>query len=329
MVAVGDPLTLESWIRLDAPTRLTGRSSRDLHAAEQLLPALAEFHRLALDAERFNRRLSFVDEANLQVSRTSRRRHDAASARRELFGVLAGDLPAADTVEALHAALKSIGTYEGIDFRFPDELDVSRTVGSSLQDILHASGVRCRQVRLADDDRWWRGDSGALLAFRRADGQPVALLPGGWGRYRLVDPGSGRSARVTRERAAALAPEAWCFYPPLRPDNPAGAAPCCGSPPASASRSVSGPSAGLARRHGVLTRPCAACSRLVIRRGRRRAGADHGGPGRAGRDRHTAADAAGRGADADRGTCRGPARGGDVGSPVGVVQEVLRAFHAR
>ena len=218
------PLTLESWIRLDAPARLTGRSSRDLHAAERLLPALAEFHRLALDAERFNRRLSLVDEANLQVSRARRRRHDAARARRELFGVLAGDLPAADTAEALHAALESIGTYEGIDFRFPDDRGAPRTVASSLQDILHASGVRCRQVRLADDDRWWRGDSGALLAFRRADGRPVALLPGGWGRYRLVDPGSGRSTRVTRERAAALAPVAWCFYRPLRPDRPAGAA---------------------------------------------------------------------------------------------------------
>ena len=94
----------------------------------------------------------------------------------------------------------------------------------SLRGTLQASGVRCRQVRLADDDRWWRGDSGALLAFRREDGQPVALLPGGWGRYRLVDPGSGRSTRVTRDRAAALAPEAWCFYRPLPPDRPAGAA---------------------------------------------------------------------------------------------------------
>ena len=221
--AVAIPLTLESWIRLDAPAQLTGRSSRDLHAAARLLPALAEFHRLALDTERFNRRLALVDEANLQASRASRRRDDAASARRELFGVLARDLPAADTAEALQAALKSIGTHEGIDFRLPDDRG-AHTVTSSLQDILHASGVRCRQVRLADDDRWWRGDSGALLAFRRADGQPLALLPGGWGRYRLVDPGSGRSARVTRERASALAPEAWCFYRPLRPDRPAGAA---------------------------------------------------------------------------------------------------------
>ena len=221
--AAAIPLTLESWVRLDARVRMTGRSSRDLHAAKRLLPALAEFHRLALDAERFNRRLSLVDEANLQVSRAGRRRQEAASARRELFGVLAGGVPAADTTEALHAALESIGTHEGIDFRFPDDRGTPHPVASSLQDILQASGVRCRQVRLATDAGWWRGDSGALLAFRRADGQPVALLPGRWGRYRLVDTGSGRSTPVTRERAAALVPEAWCFYRPLRPDRPAGA----------------------------------------------------------------------------------------------------------
>ena len=221
--AVAIPLTLESWIRVDAPARFTGRSSRDLHAAERLLPALAEFHRLALDAERFNRRLALVDEANLQVSRARRRRDDASSARRALFGVLARDLPAADTTEALHAALESIGTYEGIDFRFPGDRGTPRSVASSLQDILQASGVRCRRVRLAHEDRWWRGNSGALLAFRRADGQPVALLPAGWGRYRLVDPGSGLSTRVTRERAAALAPAACCFYRPLGADRPAGA----------------------------------------------------------------------------------------------------------
>ena len=65
--AMAIPLTLEGWIRLDAPARFTGRSSRDLQASEQLLQALAGFHRLALDAERFNRRLLLVDEANLQV----------------------------------------------------------------------------------------------------------------------------------------------------------------------------------------------------------------------------------------------------------------------
>ena len=222
--AAAIPLTLESWIRLDAPARLAGRSSRDLQAERGLLPALAGFHRLALDAERFNRRLLVVDEANLQVSRAGRRRRDAASARRELLGVLARDPPATGRGEALRAALESIGRHEGIDFRFPDDGGAPRRAASALREILRSSGARCRQVRLADEDRWWRGDSGALLAFRGADAQPVALLPGTWGRYRLVDARSGRSTRVTRERARTLAPEAWCFYRPLPAGRPARAA---------------------------------------------------------------------------------------------------------
>ena len=223
--AAAIPLTLESWIRLDAPARLAGRSSRDLLVAERLLLALTGFHRLALDAERFNRRLALVDEANLQVSRASRRREDAARAQRELLGVLARALPATDPGEALHAALASIGRHEGIDFRFPDARDAPpQTVVSALQDVLQESGVRCRQVRLADDERWWRGESGALLAFRRADAQPVALLPRGWGRYRLVDPQSGRSSRMTSEHARTLAQEAFCFYRPLPAGRPGRAA---------------------------------------------------------------------------------------------------------
>ncbi|MDE0192134.1 MAG: ATP-binding cassette domain-containing protein, partial [Gammaproteobacteria bacterium] len=63
-------------------------------------------------------------------------------------------------------------------------------------------------------------DSNAMLAFREEDGQPVALLPGMFGRYRLVDPVTKRSARLTAARAAALSKEAWMFYRPL----PTGAA---------------------------------------------------------------------------------------------------------
>ena len=56
------------------------------------------------------------------------------------------------------------------------------------------SGVRARKVGLAAGDRWWLGDSGALLAFRRGSREPVALLPGGVARgYRMVDPRTGAS----------------------------------------------------------------------------------------------------------------------------------------
>ncbi len=74
-------------------------------------------------------------------------------------------------------------------------------------------------MRFRENGTWWRGDSNALLAFRAEDGQPVALLPAMFGRYREVDPVSKRSVRITADRAEALQQEAWMFYPPLPSGN--------------------------------------------------------------------------------------------------------------
>ena len=52
---------------------------------------------------------------------------------------------------------------------------------TTLEDILNASGVRCRRIALRERQKWWLSDSGAMLAFRREDGSPVALIPGACG----------------------------------------------------------------------------------------------------------------------------------------------------
>ena len=83
--------------------------------------------------------------------------------------------------------------------------------------------MRGREVALRASDRWWLGDSGALLAFRREDGAPIALLPGRWGRYRMVDPTSGRAQPVNARRAASLRSNAVFFHQPLPPGRTSGA----------------------------------------------------------------------------------------------------------
>ena len=210
------PLTRTSWLTLFAEATLSGRSTETLAREGVLLPALASFHAVALTLERINRRLAVVDEANLERARTTSRRTAERAARKQLFNIY--DLPidrdtdVADT--ALTDALEIIGRHEGIDFKIPARRGPSDTqIG--LVDVLDASGVRARRIRFNDQRGWWRGDSNAILAFRGEDGQPVALLPGMFGRYREVDPVSKRSARVTAERAGALANEAWMFYRPL------------------------------------------------------------------------------------------------------------------
>ena len=210
------PLTRSSWLTLFNEGTVSGKSTETLARLGMLPSALASFHAVAFNLERLNRRLAVVDEANLERERTSSRRTAEEAARQRLFNIY--DLPIDREAKiedtALADALQIIGRHEGIDFRIPRR---SRPSDSpiGLVDILDASGVRARRVRFKDEGNWWRGDSNALLAFRSEDGQPVALLPGMFGRYREIDPVSKRSVRVTADRAGALKEEAWMFYRPL------------------------------------------------------------------------------------------------------------------
>ena len=214
------PLTRTSWLTLFDEATVSGNSTETLAQQGMLLPALASFHAVAFALERLNRRLAVVDDANLERARTTSRRTAETAARQRLFNIY--DLPIdRDTgVEdtALADALQVIGRHQGIEFRIPARPDPSESpIG--LVDVLDASGVRARRVRLKADDNWWRSDSNAMLAFRAEDGRPVALLPGMFGRYREVDPVSKRSVRMTADRAGALEKEAWMFYRPLPSRN--------------------------------------------------------------------------------------------------------------
>ena len=214
------PLTRSSWLNLFDEATLSADSTETLAQQGRLLPALACFHAVAFALERLNRRLAVVDDANLERARTTSRRAAEEAARQRLFNLY--DLPVDrdDSVEdtSLADALEVIGRHEGIDFRVPARSGPSDTpVG--LVDILDASGVRARRVRFRAEGNWWRSDSNAMLAFRAEDGQPVALLPGLFGRYREVDPVTKRSVRMTADRAGALRQEAWMFYRPLPSGN--------------------------------------------------------------------------------------------------------------
>ena len=209
------PVSVHSWIRLFQPSRLTVTSSAALQADGLLFSALAEFHRLALSAEEINRRLVLVDMANLQRAQVQRRSRSEERARDSLIRVLnARPSPVGDDASGLLGALEAVGRHEGIRFRAPPHRK-GTDEPPDLTEIQRVSGVRARRVKLAADDRWWRGDSGAMLAFRRESGNPVALVPGVSGRYRMIDPETGRSERVDADLARDLAPEAYFFYRPL------------------------------------------------------------------------------------------------------------------
>ena len=218
------PVAPGSWVSVSGPTRQRGVSSRELHREGRLLAALAEFHRLSLGAHDLNRRLLLADAVNLRAAQTRHRRESEDAARRSLCDVVdaRGARPEQAGGAALQEALALVGRHEGIRFRAPRAPQVRQGAGAetgpSLDGILTASGVRGRDVALEARDRWWLGDSGAMLAFRREDGAPIALLPGRSGRYRMVDPATGRAEPVNAGRAASLHANAVFFYPSL-PDG--------------------------------------------------------------------------------------------------------------
>lgn len=212
-------LTPSLWLTVtDEEVAVSAQSSEALADKGLLLPALASFHARAFSMERLNRRLAVVDQANLDWARATSRRVDEDSARRGLFNLYdlpvdgaegAGDLP-------LQEALRIIGRHQGIEFKWPARVTTSGDAGV-LADVLVASGVRARRVRLDAGDQWWTGDSGPMLAFRADDGQPVALLPRPLGRYLQVDPIRRRKTTMTASVSESLRPEAWIFYTPLTP----------------------------------------------------------------------------------------------------------------
>ena len=214
------PLTRTSWLTLFDRATLLGKSTETLAQQDMLLPALASFHAVAFALERLNRQLAVVDEVNLERARTTSRRTAEKTARQRLFNIY--DLPIGQDTRvedtALTDALQIIGRHEGIDFKIPTRSEPSDTP-VSLVEVLDASAVRARRVRLKAEDHWWRGDSNAMLGFRAEDGQPVALLPGKFGRYREIDPVSKCSVRIAAGRANRLGEEAWMFYRPLPSEN--------------------------------------------------------------------------------------------------------------
>ena len=205
------PVSRDAWIRLHREEAFDCRTTSELDGKCLLEEALPGFHEIAFDVESLNRRLLLVDEANLQVAQAAKRRGEKARARTSLEALYKSGLRSVGDESAMAKALRMIGKQEGFDVRIPV---ISNGEEPSLADYCEASAIRKRRVRLSTSKRWWFGDSGAMLAIRRDDGQPLVLLPGLTGRYRVVDPSTGESSPAN-SKTAALFRETHCLYPRL------------------------------------------------------------------------------------------------------------------
>ena len=218
------PLNSDTWLALAQRSETRLATSAQLANEGRLLECLEDFHRIALSAEQLNRLLLQAEAVNEQAAREALRRRDAELASAGLNRILGREhVRTADDGSALMSVLALIGKRQGIAFQPPVRRVEIGDEEPSLPDVLRASGVRARRVRLTPEDRWWFGDSGAMLGFRAEDGQPVALLPHWTGRYRMIDPAKGTTLLLTAASARDLSDEAWVCYPTFPKGQPAGA----------------------------------------------------------------------------------------------------------
>lgn len=78
---------------------------------------------------------------------------------------------------------------------------------------LRPVGLMRRQIHL--EKGWYKDAIGPILAYKKDDGEPVALLPRKFSGYYYYDRKNNRKVRITKNAAEAFQTEAYCFYRPL------------------------------------------------------------------------------------------------------------------
>jgi NHLM bacteriocin system ABC transporter ATP-binding protein len=151
-------------------------------------------------------------------ARFQARQHRNRQMRQEAIGALAALLQPAAPSTPVHGtplcvAVHAVGEALGVPMGPPTSPDHTSQGGESLEALAQAWHLRLRRVLLTGN--WWQHDSGPLLAYTRAEHQPVALLPVSPGRYVLFDPVRRTRTPVHARLAATLAPEAYTFYRPF------------------------------------------------------------------------------------------------------------------
>ncbi len=214
------PISRTTWVQApDEPVELDVVSADQLCAKStygDFVQGLNLFHQYALelieegwqsDRQRGEQQFTARQQLNQDVTETT---------LQGLVSVLqpgAGDYLLADT--PLLRVAGAVGHALGVKIEPPAESEQAQQVKEPLEAISRASQLRLRQVLLRG--RWWRQDSGPLVAYTQEGRYPVALLPVRQTHYELLD-ANGKRIPVNETIARTVEPVAFMFYRPL-PDG--------------------------------------------------------------------------------------------------------------
>ncbi|MFF7354041.1 NHLP bacteriocin export ABC transporter permease/ATPase subunit [Streptomyces filipinensis] len=207
-------LTDHDWLVARGPARVSACSPRELLAQGRLWEQLA----------RHSGRLLFTVDRRVERQRAQEQRLFTARSERDA-GTLEESARGFDTVlrdtasrvriadaaadpPAL-AAARLVASQLGFTVKAPVAGSGHDRHLDQLQAIALVSGVRTRTIRL--EGRWWRGDLGPMVGYRKG-GDAVALLPVG-GRYVLAE--AGTVTPLDAKVADGLENRATVLYRPL------------------------------------------------------------------------------------------------------------------
>jgi NHLM bacteriocin system ABC transporter ATP-binding protein len=216
-IAAGDEL----WFRV-----VSDEAVGVFHVASGA-PALAPLIRgtQTLTSLFVGRVLDRLRQAELEEIRRFERLASIEGNRRRQTVDLLSFVPRVDDVRAPGAqdrpllnALQAVGKPLGITFLDDPSFRLMPRREEQIEAITRLSGTRARRVRLRD--KWWDDDVGPLLAFRKANGSPVALVQRAswWGmsrRYQVIDGETGAVSDLTETLAEDFEEVAYSFVRPL------------------------------------------------------------------------------------------------------------------
>lgn len=132
----------------------------------------------------------------------------------EAFADIAGAVTGSKVYAALNDFQKSKDAIEEIlkfyHVRASELPENIEDLNEQLEYFLRPHGIMRRTVIL--DKGWYKDAIGAMLAVRKSDGLPVALIPAGMAGYTYYDAGSGRYIKINRKNQDLFEEEAIAFY---------------------------------------------------------------------------------------------------------------------
>ena len=213
--AVAMPVAGTMWVTCDTDCALSAAYTPTALFRGLLWRSLDAFHALAMVLVSGLRAAESAAEQDRLARKSAASRASFRAALARIGGVLgpaAADDAGPPADDPLRRAVELVARAGGIAVAAPVP-GGSGGLERPLDDLARRSQFRIRRVVLPEG--WHRRDAGPILGYRGAEARPVALLPAGGERYRMVDPAGGGARIVDDALAAELSGEGHVFYRPF------------------------------------------------------------------------------------------------------------------